>query len=136
MITQMSDLLYKDITEKVIGCAMKVHSYFGIGFPEMIYKRAVMIELKKAGLSFKSEVERDINYDQQLIAKRRLDLIVEDKILVELKAISETTNKDFAQVINYLNVFQIEVGLLLNFGQPSLQYKRFVSSRNQRNRPN
>jgi GxxExxY protein len=132
----MSDLLYKDITEKVIGCAMKVHSYFGIGFPEMIYKRAVMIELKKAGLSFKSEVERDINYDQQLIAKRRLDLIVEDKILVELKAISETTNKDFAQVINYLNVFQIEVGLLLNFGQPSLQYKRFVSSRNQRNRPN
>ncbi len=64
------------------------------------------------------------------------DLIVEDKVLVELKAISETTNKDLAQVINYLNVFRIEVGLLLNFGQPSLFYKRFINSKNQRNHPN
>jgi GxxExxY protein len=100
-----------------------------MGFPEIVYKRALMIELKKAGLSFESEADRDIIYEQHLIAKRRLDLIVENKVLVELKAISETTNRDLAQIINYLNVFQIEVGLLLNFGQPSLYYKRFINSK-------
>lgn len=66
-----SDYKYSDITQKIIGCAMKVHSHFGMGFPEIVYKRALMIELK--GLSFESEVEREIYYQQQLITKRRLD---------------------------------------------------------------
>jgi GxxExxY protein len=119
-----TDYKYSDITQKIIGCAMKVHSHFGMGFPEIVCKRALIIELKAAGLMF--EFEREIFYHRQLISKRRLDLIVEDKVIVELKAISEMDNRDCNQLLNYLNVFRIEVGLLLNFGAASLQFKRFL----------
>lgn len=122
-------LLYGDITEKVIGCAMKVHSYFGMGFPEVVYKRALIIELENMGLKCDSEVERGILYNEKLIGRRRLDLIVEEKVLVELKAIAEPDNRWINQLINYLRVFHIEVGLFLNFGTPSLQYKRLMNTR-------
>ena len=126
----VQDLKYHEITEKIIGCAMKVHRHFGLGFPEIVYKRALMIELKKIGLRFKQEIEREIIYDDQLIYKRRLDLIVEDVILVELKAITEVDNKDYNQILNYLRVFKLEVGLLINFGATSLQFKRLINSLN------
>ena len=113
-------------TEKIIGCAMKVHRYFGLGFPEIIYQRALIIELEKIGLKCRVEVDKDIYYEDQFIGKRRLDLIVEDKVLVELKAIGELDNSCYNKIINYLRVFKIEVGLLLNFGTPSLQFNRFV----------
>jgi GxxExxY protein len=124
------DLKYHELTEKIIGCAMKVHRYFGPGFPEIVYKRALMIELQKAGLSFMEEVEKEIIYEDKLIYKRRLDLIVENVILLELKALKEVDNGDYNQIINYLRVFKMEVGLLLNFGAPSLQFKRFINSVN------
>ena len=124
----IQDLKYHDITEKIIGCAMKVHRHFGLGFPEIVYKRALIIELKKIGLRFKQEIERDIIYDDQLIYKRRLDLIVEDVVLVELKAITEVDNGDHNQILNYLRVFKLEIGLLINFGAASLQFKRLINS--------
>ena len=124
----IQDLKYHDITEKIIGCAMKVHRHFGLGFPEIVYKRALIIELKKIGLRFKQEIERDIMYDDQLIYKRRLDLIVEDVVLVELKAITEVDNGDYNQILNYLRVFKLEIGLLINFGAASLQFKRLINS--------
>ncbi len=108
---------------------MKVHSYFSSGFPEIVYKRALIIELEKAGLQYASEVEKDINYLGVHIGKRRLDLIVEDTISVELKAVSEVGKKDYNQIINYLKIFGFEVGLLLNFGAESLQYKRFIRTK-------
>ena len=122
------NLKHHELTEKIIGCAMKVHRYFGPGFPEIVYKKALMIELAKAGLSFKQEVEKDIIYEGILIHRRRLDLIVENTVLAELKALKEVDNGDYNQIINYLRVFQIEVGLLFNFGTPSLQFKRFINS--------
>lgn len=118
---------YSEITEKIIGCAMKVHSWFGPGFSEIICQRALLIELEKTGLKCKAEVQKDIYYEDRYVGNRRLDVIVEDKVLVELKAISELDNSCFNKIINYLRVFKIEVGLLLNFGCPSLQYKRFVN---------
>jgi GxxExxY protein len=124
-----TELKYQDITEKIIGCAMKVHRYFGLGFPEVIYQRALIIELEKLGLKCNSEVEKDIYYEEHFIGKRRLDLIVEDKVLVELKAISELDKGSYNKIINYLKVFKIEVGLLLNFGTESLQYKRFINTK-------
>jgi len=124
----VQDLKYHEITEKIIGCAMKVHRHFGLGFPEIVYKRALMIELKKIGLRFKQEIKREIMYDDQLIYKRRLDLIVEDVILVELKAIKEVDNGDYNQILNYLRVFKLEIGLLINFGAPSLQFKRLINT--------
>lgn len=108
---------------------MKVHRHFGLGFPEIVYKRALMIELEKIGLIFKQEVERDIIYEGKLIYKRRLDLIVENIVLLELKALKEVYNGDYNQIINYLRVFGMEVGLLLNIGLPSLQFKRFINSK-------
>ena len=122
------DLKYHEITEKIIGCAMKVHRYFGLGFPEIVYKRALMMELTRLGLKFKQEVERNIIYEDKLIYKRRLDLIVEDVILVELKAIKEVDNTEYNQILNYLRVFSLEVGLLINFGAPSLPFKRLINS--------
>ena len=107
---------------------MKVHGYFG-GFPEIIYKRTLMIELQKTSLTYNSEIEREIFYEERIIGKRRLDLLVENDILVELKAVTEINNGSYAQIINYLRVFNIEVGLLLNFGSRSLQFKRFVNTK-------
>jgi GxxExxY protein len=125
----VQDLKYHELTEKIIGCAMKVHRHFGLGFPEIVYKRALMIELGKIGLIFKQEVEKDIIYEGKLIYKRRLDLIVENIVLLELKALKEVDNGDYNQIINYIRVFGMEVGLLLNFGLPSLQFKRFINSK-------
>jgi len=124
----VQDLKYHEITEKIIGCAMKVHRYFGLGFPEIVYKRALIIELSKLELKVKQEMEKDIIYDDQLIYKRRLDLIIEDVILIELKAIKEVGDEDFNQILNYLKVFKMEVGLLINFGASSLQFKRLINT--------
>ena len=126
----IQDLKYHELTEKIIGCAIKVHRHFGLGFPEIVYKRALIIELEKIGLKFKQEIEKEIIYDDRLIYKRRLDLIVEEVILVELKAIKEVDNGDYNQILNYLRVFKLEVGLLINFGAPSLQFKRLINSLN------
>ena len=122
------DLKYADVTEKIIGCAMKVHRFLGPGFPELIYQRALILEFRKMELNFQAEVERSIIYENQIIGKRRLDLIVNDLILLELKAVSELNDACQAQVINYLKVFKLEVGLLLNFGSKSLQFKRFINT--------
>ena len=124
----IQDLKHHELTEKIIGCAMKVHRHFGLGFPEIVYKRALIIELEKIGLKLKQEIEKDIIYDDRLIYKRRLDLIVEEVVLVELKAIKEIDNGDYNQILNYLRVFKLEVGLLINFGAPSLQFKRLINS--------
>lgn len=122
----IQELKYAELTEKIISCALKVHTYFGAGFPEVVYHRAMLIEFTKIGLLADSEKEHPIFYDNKLIAKRRLDLLVDNKVLVELKAISEIHPDVANQVLNYLKVFKFEIGLLLNFGAKSLQIKRFV----------
>jgi GxxExxY protein len=128
-------LLYSDVTQKIIGCAMKVHSWFGSGFSEIIYKRGLLVELEKSGLIFKAEMEKDIYYESVFLGKKRLDVIIEDKVLVELKAVSELEKAHYNQTINYLKVFDLEIGLLLNFGSDSLQFKRLINSRKNRNNP-
>ena len=122
----VSELKYHHITEKIIGAAMKVHRYFGPGFPEYIYQRALMIELDLLGMECRQEVEKEIWYHSQLIGKRRLDVIVEELVLVECKARKDWYYTALNQVFNYLKVFKVEVGLLINFGASSLQFKRFI----------
>jgi GxxExxY protein len=120
---------YADITEKIIGCAMKVHNKLRNGFQEVIYQRALAIEMRKADLNFQREFEMDIYYDDEVIGKRRVDFFVEDKIMVEIKALSELDNTQPAQTINYLEAFNVEIGLLLNFGAESLQFRRFINNK-------
>ena len=117
---------HSEITKKIIGCAMKVHSTLGNGFQEVIYQRALAIEMDKQGLSFKRELEMDIYYDNQHIGTRRVDFFVEDKIMVELKALVNLEQVHLAQALNYLEAYKIEIGLLINFGSPSLQFKRLT----------
>lgn len=120
---------YADITEKIIGCAMKVHSTLGNGFQEVIYQRALAIEFRKKNINFQREFEMDIYYDEEAIGKRRVDFLVEDKIMVEIKALSGLDNSQPAQTINYLEAYNVEIGLLLNFGAKSLQFRRFINSK-------
>lgn len=125
----IQDLKYYDLTRKIIGCVMKVHRFFGAGFPEIVYQRALMIELTKAGINFRQEVEKPIVYDDVIIYKRRLDLLVEEEVLLELKAQKEVDKGDMVQVLNYLKVFNLETGLILNFGAPSLFFKRYINTK-------
>jgi len=118
------DYKYSELTARIIGCAMKVHSTLGNGFQEVIYQRALAIEMTKQGLSFEREMEMPIYYDEQDIGTRRVDFFVENNIMVELKAIIQLEDVHLAQAINYLEAYNMEVGLLINFGSRSLQFKR------------
>jgi len=115
---------HSGLTSKIIGCAMKVHSTLGNGFQEVIYQRALVIEMTKQGMSFVREMEMPVYYDEQQIGTRRVDFFVEDRIMVELKAIIQLEDVHLAQAINYLEAYNMEVGLLINFGSKSLQFKR------------
>ncbi|HEY3251985.1 MAG TPA: GxxExxY protein [Ignavibacteria bacterium] len=122
------DFKYKEITQKIIGAAFEVHKFLGNGFQEIIYQRALAYELSKSELNFLREVEQPIFYKdlEEQIGTRRADFIIEEKVLVELKAISELENVHLAQVLNYLRAYRLEVGLLINFGSSSLTFKRLV----------
>ena len=121
-----SEYKHVELTRKIIGSAMKVHRYFGSGFPEIIYHKSLLIELRKIGVNAKSEVEEAVIYEEEIVGKRRIDIIVEDKVLVELKALAVLDDECYNQVLNCLKVFRFEVGLLLNFGKASLEFKRFA----------
>ena len=125
----MEEYQHSELTGKIIGCAMKVHRVIGPGFPEIIYNRCLQIELRKSGLSCEAEVERDIYYEGIKVGSRRLDLLVDNKVIIELKAVTEVEPLFYNQIINYLKIFKIEIGLLINFGNTSLQYKRFANTR-------
>ena len=123
------DYKYSSITGKIIGCAMEVHRYLGNGFQEIIYQRALAIEMRKQGLNFVREFEMSIFYKGEFVGKRRVDFLVEEVISVEIKGRSELEDAHFCQAINYLEIYHIETGLLINFGAKSLQFKRLINSK-------
>lgn len=117
---------YSELTGKIIGCAMEVHKFLGNGFQEVIYQRALEIEMNIQGLSFAREFDMPIHYKDFEIGSRRVDFFVEDKIMVELKAVIKLEDVHLAQAINYLEAYKMEVGLLINFGNRSLEFKRVM----------
>ena len=128
--TMNDNLKYGDITDKIIGAAFEVHTFLGNGFQEVIYQRALALELARAGLTFAREIEQEIFYKEvpEPIGTRRADFVVEGKVLVELKAISELEKVHTAQLLNYLRAYRLEVGLLINFGSKSMDFKRLILS--------
>jgi GxxExxY protein len=120
---------YSELTAKIIGCAMAVHKALSNGFQEVIYQRALEIEMREAGISFDREFEMPIFYREQQIGTRRVDFLVEGVVSVELKAISKLEDVHFAQGINYLEAYNLEIGLLINFGEPSLNFKRLANKK-------
>jgi GxxExxY protein len=124
---------YNPLTHRIIGCAMRVHALLGSGFSEVIYQRALAIELEREEVVAQREVETPIYFRGQQIGTRRVDFLAagptpDQPILVELKATTDFTDAHFAQIINYLEAYRLHVGLLLNFGASSLQYRRFVKT--------
>jgi GxxExxY protein len=113
---------------------MEVYRTLGTGFQEVIYQRSLAIELEKAGLVFGREIEMPLFYKGVGVGSRRVDILVEDSVLAELKALHELTPTHYAQIINYFESYQLEVGLLINFGERSLRFKRFIKSQ-QKNNP-
>ena len=120
---------FSELTSKIIGCAMTVHKTLGNGFQEVIYQRALVIEMREAGISFSREFEMPIFYREQQIGTRRVDFLVEGVVSVELKAITKLEDVHFAQAINYLEAYNLEIGLLINFGEVSLNFKRLTNKK-------
>lgn len=117
---------HSELTFKIIGCAMEVHKILGNSFQEVIYQRALVKEMGLQGLSYSRQHEIQIFYKGDEIGTRRVDFFVEETIMVELKAVVKLEDVHLAQAINYLEAYGLEIGLLINFGNTSLQFKRVV----------
>lgn len=120
---------YSDITAKIIGCSMEVHKILGNGFQEVIYQRALEKEMTLQGLSFTREFEMPIFYKKDQIGTRRVDFFVEEVVSVEIKAIVKLEDVHLSQAINYLEAYNLEIGMLINFGAKSLEFKRLINSK-------
>ena len=117
------------LTYQIIGAAIEVHNILGPGFLESIYKHALLRELGLQGLRAASETEVAIAYKEHTVGNHRLDIVVEDTVIVELKAVSAITDVHIAQALSYLKATNIELALIFNFGAPSLVWKRLIKSR-------
>ena len=115
---------HKELTGKIIKCAMDVHSALGNGFQEVIYQRALALEMRYSGLEYVREMKMPIHYRNEQIGTRRVDFFVENLIMVELKAVIRLEDVHLAQAMNYVEAYRMEIGLLINFGARSLQFKR------------
>ncbi|MFM8740279.1 MAG: GxxExxY protein [Cytophagales bacterium] len=120
---------YSELTGKIIGCAMEVHRALGNGFQEVIYQLALEIEYQIQKIKNSREFEMPIFYKANQVGLRRLDFLVGEKISVELKAITKIENVHFAQAINYLEAYNLEIGLLINFGNMSLEFHRLQNKK-------
>ncbi|OGJ87675.1 MAG: GxxExxY protein [Candidatus Raymondbacteria bacterium RifOxyA12_full_50_37] len=120
---------YSELTSKIIGCAMAVHKALGNGFQEVVYQRALKIELVDNAIPFSREHEMPIYYKQRQIGTRRVDFLIDEVVSVEIKSITKLEDVHLAQAINYLEAYNLEVGLLINFGSKSLEFKRLINSK-------
>lgn len=116
-------MIKDDLSYSIIGCAMKVHNKLGNGFQEVIYQRCLEIEMQKIGLNFSRELEQTIYYDEFEVGTRRADFVVENRMIIELKALINLEDVHLAQAKNYVVAYDFPKGLLINFGAISLQYK-------------
>lgn len=129
MIDKIDKAEIDKLTHTIIGCAMKVHNILGNGFQEVIYQRALAIELEKQGIGFKREMEMPIYYEGIDIGTRRVDFYVENKVMVEIKALEKLEPVHKAQAINYCEAYNIADGLLINFDGLSLEFNRVFNKK-------
>lgn len=120
------------LTAKIIGCAIEVHNFLGNGFQELIYQRSLEEEFLIQKVHFRREYEATIFYKGKQVGSRRVDFLVDEIICVELKALIRLEDVHLAQAINYLEAYNLEVGLLINFGAKRLEFKRVVNSKYRR----
>ena len=120
---------HSELTSQIIGCCIEVHKHLGNGFQEVIYQRALEIEFRLQGLNAQREFVMPLSYKNEDIGTRRVDFFVEEKVMVEIKALIQMDDVHLAQAINYLEAYNLEVGLLINFGSKSLKFKRVMNKK-------
>jgi GxxExxY protein len=125
----IAGLKHEQITKTVIGCAFEVINELGAGFLESVYERALLLALRQKGLAAVPQHPAQVMFRGECVGDFFADIFVEEKVIVELKAVKAIAPEHQAQIINYLNATGIEVGLLINFGNPRLEYKRFTRSK-------
>lgn len=127
----MINPIYKhsELTGKIIGCAMQVHRILGSGFQEVIYQRALAIEMSEKQIPFEREKDMPIYYKGEVVGSRRADFLVENVVAVELKALSLMEQSNILQAKSYIEAYNVETGLLINFGRPSLEFKRLINGK-------
>jgi len=124
MELQDFDGLYSDLTERIIGCAVKVHRALGPGFLESVYENALAIEFDSADIPFQRQLEVDLTYAGQIVGTHRLDMLVDEKVVVELKAKDQIAEADKATTLSYLKATRKRLALIINFGRPKIDVKR------------
>lgn len=122
-------LIHDELTHEIIGCAMRVHATLGTGFLEVVYQKSLGIEMGFAGLGFEREKDMPIFYREEKVGSRRVDFFVEDLIMVELKATTLLEDIHISQALNYLEAYNKQIGLLINFGSKSLTFKRLLNKK-------
>lgn len=123
----MAEIIYKELSYKIIQAVYEVHSILGTGFPESVYENAVCKELKSRSIKYERQKPIEILYKDDKVGDYRLDLLVEDKIILEIKAVSELNDVFKAQLYSYLKATGLRLGILINFGSAKLEYKRIVN---------
>ncbi len=121
-----TEIIYKELSYKVVGCAMEVHKLLGVGFLESVYEEAFKIELASKKIPFESQKKYPVIYKKKIIKDFFCDIVIGNKIIVELKAIKSIGDIDRAQILNYLKVTDLKLGMLINFGETSLKYERIL----------
>ena len=127
---QDKKLVHAKLTRSIIGCAFEVINELGNGFLESVYEKAMMVSLSDAGLSAQSQKPLEVRFREKPVGEFYADLLVEEKVIVELKTVKALAPEHEAQIINYLHATGIKVGLLINFGNPKLEFKRFTRNKN------
>ena len=122
----MADIVHKQLSYDVVGCAQRVHSELGPGFPEGVYHKALCCELMKADIPFESEKQSEVFYAGVLCGQFRMDIVVDERIILELKALGQLTNDHLAQALSYLKATELKLAILINFGAQSLETKRVL----------
>ena len=118
-------MLYEDLTGKILEACFEVSNELGIGFVESVYEKALVVALQQKGLKAERQIPLTVHFRGVVVGEFFADVLVENKVLIELKAVKNFVNEHFAQIINYLKTTKIEVGLIVNFGNPKLEYRRF-----------
>ena len=120
------ELIHKELVYKIVGCAMKVHRELGYGFLEKVYENSMMVLLAKENIKAKQQFPVPVHFENTVVGEYFADVMIENKILVELKTVEKISNVHFAQLLNYLKATGIKLGLLINFGPRKLEYERII----------
>ena len=126
MDTNKDKILYKDLSYRIVGLAMEVHNELGYGFLEKVYENSLMILLKNAGINAEQQISIPVYFQEKTVGDFVADIMVEDKIILELKSVERIVNTHRSQVLNYLKATGIKLGILVNFGKEKLEHERFV----------